>query len=77
MVNPNELLKMHEEYAPLEAEIYAAAEKILTCNDSMLMAAKNDLINSVMDLDAKFRALNAQLIRDLGTAVSRLPDNVI
>jgi len=74
LIKPDALLKMHEEYTRIEADIYAAAEKILNCDRAQLASAKADLIKAVMNLRTNFYYQNAQLIRDLGMKVSRLPD---
>jgi hypothetical protein len=74
-IEPARLLKMNNDYKPIEAKIYDAAQKILDSNESTLVGAKDDLVNAIHELDANFRERNAQLIRDLGGEVSRLPDN--
>jgi hypothetical protein len=76
MVDPKELLKMNADYAPIEAEMYAASQQILASEDPVPTATQNALIVAVTHLKEGFYARNAQLIRGLGVAVSGLPDNV-
>lgn len=75
MIEPARLLKMHNDYQPIEARIYAAAENVLDSDDSTLAGAKDVLVNAIHELDVNFRERNAQLIRDLGAEVSKLPNN--
>jgi hypothetical protein len=74
MIKPDALLKMHEEYARIEAEIYVAAEKILIGDGALLASAKAALVKAITNLKTTFYSQNAQLIRDLGMDISRLPD---
>lgn len=77
VIEPAVLLKMHNDYEPIEAKIYAAADKILVSNDSTIAGAKDVLVSAIHELDLNFRKRNAQLIRDLGAEVSKLPDGTL
>jgi hypothetical protein len=76
MVDPKELLEMNADYAPIEAKMYAASQQILASGDPVPAAAQTALIDAVTDLKGKFYARNAQLIRELGAAVSGLAVSV-